>query len=106
MRTIPQDLIRDKVYCVNYIEYIGASNTKEYFYIAVRQDQMNEFKTALTQGNFDAEDYGLILEQGGGSSNQLMRDKMKMLYKCDHDNAINVSEYMPELEESSELESE
>ncbi len=97
MRTIPQDLIRDKVYCVNYIEYLGESGAKEYFYIAVRQDEMEKFKEILKRGNFDAEDYGLILEQGNGPASQAVRDRMKMLYKCDHNNAINVSDYTPQL---------
>ncbi len=98
MRTIPQDLIRDKVYCVNYIEYIGETNAQEYFYIAVRQDEMDKFKTALEHGNFEADDYGLILEQGNGSAPKIIREKMKLLYKCDHDSAINVSDYTPEME--------
>lgn len=98
MKTIPQDLIRDKVYCVNYIEYIGASGAKEHFYIAVRQDEMDKFKAALKRGNFDAEDYGMILEQGVGSASMAVRNRMKMLYKCDHNNAINVSDYIPPAE--------
>ena len=95
MKTIPQDLIRDKVYCVNYIEYIGESGTNEHFYIAVRQEEMEKFKEAIRHGNFDAEDYGLILEHGAGSASTDVRDMMKMLYQCDHNNAINVSDYSP-----------
>ena len=97
MRTIPQDLIRDKVYCVNYIEYLNDANTSEHFYIAVRQDEMDKFKEVIKQGNFDAEDYGLILEQGQGPASQMTRDKMKMLYQCNHENAINVSDYFSNL---------
>ncbi len=54
---------------------------------------MEEFKNVIKQGNFDAEDYGIILEQGKGAASQLTRDTMKMLYKCDHDNAINIADY-------------
>lgn len=96
MKTIPQDLIRDKIYCVNYIEYLGQAGTKEYFYIAVRQDDMLNFKTALEKGDFDADDYGLILEQGNGSAPTYVRDKMKMLYKCEHENALSVNDYLPQ----------
>lgn len=95
MKTIPQDLIRDKVYCVNYIEYIGESGANEHFYIAVRQDEMDQFKKAIKEGNFDAEDYGLILEHGMGSASEDVRNRMKLHYQCDHENAINVSDYMP-----------
>ena len=52
MKTIPQDLIRDKIYCVNYIEYLGNAGNIEHFYIAVRQDEMPKFKEVLQHGNF------------------------------------------------------
>jgi hypothetical protein len=93
VRTIPQNLIRDKIYCVNYIEYIGESDARKYFYIAVRQDEMVEFKEALKHGDFDADDFGIILEQGDGSAPEYVKDKMKMLYKCNHENAMDVKDY-------------
>lgn len=90
MRTIPQNLIRDRVYCVNYIEYIGESDALEYFYIAVRQEDMERFKAALRRGGFDAEDFGMILEQGFGSAPQSVRERMRVLYKCNHANAVKL----------------
>lgn len=90
MRTVPQDLIRNRVYCVNYVEYVGESGLPEYFYIAVRQDDMESFKAALHRGNFDAEDYGMILEQGSGSAPQAVRERMRVLYKCNHANAVKL----------------
>ena len=95
MKTIPQNLIRDKIYCVNYIEYLGNEGLREYFYIAVRQDEMDKFKEALKKGNFDADQYGMVLEHGKGSAPDFVRDKMKMLYKCDHESAININDYNP-----------
>lgn len=93
MKTIPQDLIRDKIYCVNYIEYLNDAKQVEHCYIAVRQEYMDEFKAAIKKGDFDTDDYGILLEQGTGPAPAFVRDRMKMMYDCNHDNAINVSDY-------------
>ncbi len=59
---------------------------------------MLKFQKALQHGNFNAEDFGLILEQGTGTAPTHIRDKMKMLYKCEHKNGVNISDYKPETE--------
>ncbi len=93
MKIIPRDLIRDKIYCVNYLVYLNGKGDREFVYIAVRQDRMEEFKKAISHGNFDADDYGLVLEHGRGDASDILKEKMKMMYKCDHSSSINVLDY-------------
>ena len=85
MRNIPSYLIKDKTYCVNYIVFQNEHGSTEFLYIAVREDHMPEFKEAIKNGNFDAEDYGYILEHGKGEASNMVKEKMKLLYKCNPD---------------------
>jgi hypothetical protein len=52
---------------------------------------MPEFRKALKQGGFFPEDYGFILEYGKGEASELMREKMKLQYRCDHSRAIRLA---------------
>jgi hypothetical protein len=61
--------------------------------MAVRQDNMPRFQQALRAGNFDAEDYGIVLESGSDEPADYVKNKMKILYKCNHEKAINAAEY-------------
>lgn len=96
MRNIPTGLVKDKTYCVNYLVYKDESGQNSYLYIAVRQDQMPEFQKAIKCGNFDAEDYGIVLEQGEGIASDDIKQKMRMMYNCDHDSNISIVDYKPE----------
>jgi hypothetical protein len=98
MRNIPTGLVKDKTYCVNYLVYKDESGDLAYLYIATRQDKMNDFQNALKNGNFDAEDYGIILEQGTGEASDDVKQKMKVMYNCDHSSNISTLEYTPEAE--------
>lgn len=84
MRNIPQDLVRDKVYCVSYLEYFGEKGIVEYCYIAVKTEDLEKFNQALIQGDFSAEDYGVILDQGEGKAPSYVKEKMQMMYGCEH----------------------
>ena len=92
MRTIPRDLIDKKTYVVTYVVYLDNEGDKRYFYIAVRKDKMLGFQRAVLEGDFDAEDYGIILEEGEGEAPDVIKEKMKMLYQCDHVQATNLSD--------------
>lgn len=96
MKTIPRNLIEDKTYCVNFLVFKNEHGEQEFIYIAVRSDNMAAFQEAVKHGNFDAEDYGSVLEYGKGEPSDHVKNKMKMLYKCNHDNAISVAEYKHE----------
>jgi hypothetical protein len=96
MRSIPHNLIADKTYCVNYLVYSNNNNARSFMYIAVRQDNMPEFQSAIRQGNFDAEDYGFILESGTGEASANIKNKMSMLYNCNHESGLKVLDYNPE----------
>jgi hypothetical protein len=93
MKNIPTSLIKDKIYCVNYLIYKDEAGSTGYIYIAVRQDDMSDFKNAIKNGDFDADDYGIVLEQGGGKPSDETVQRMKILYSCDHDNSFNVLDY-------------
>ena len=93
MKNIPASLIKDKIYCVNYLIYKDEAARSGYIYIAVRQDDMADFKQAIKVGDFDADDYGVVLEQGLGKPSDETMQRMKMLYSCDHDNSFSVSDY-------------
>ena len=95
MRNIPSYLIKDKTYCVNYILFQNEHGSTEFIYIAIRDDHMIEFQQAVKEGNFDAEDYGIILEHGKGEASDIIKQKMKLLYKCNHDSNYKVQDYKP-----------
>jgi hypothetical protein len=96
MKTIPRNLIEDKTYCVNYIVYLNDESVREFVYIAVRKDRMAEFQQAVEHGNFDTEDYGVVLEHGTGEPSDHVKSTMKMLYKCNHDSGISLVDYQAE----------
>lgn len=95
MRTIPRTLIDNDVYCVNYLVYSNDEGVREFIYVAVRQSDMEGFRRAIRLGNFDAEDYGVVLEHGKGEASDIIKQKMKLMYKCDHVNAMTVADYNP-----------
>lgn len=96
MRTIPKDLIDNKTYVVTYVVYLDGESKKRYFYIAVRKDKLLEFQRAVIEGDFDAEDYGIILEEGEGEAPDVVKEKMKMMYQCDHVLATDITGATPE----------
>ena len=93
MRNIPIKLIKDATYCVNYLVYSNGKGKREYIYIASRHDQMLGLKAAIQQGNFIAEDFGMVLEHGEGEASDITKEKMKMLYNCDHENGLSVADF-------------
>jgi len=100
MRTIPTSLVKQKLYCVNYIVYKDESDNQGFLYLATRQDKMPDLQEAIKRGNFEAEDYGIILEHGKGESPPEVQQKMQILYNCDHSSNLSVLDYTPEEEES------
>ncbi len=90
MRNIPKDLIDSKAYIVTYVVYLDSNGKKRYFYIAVRKDNVLGFQKAILEGDFDAEDYGIILEEGEGEAPDVVKEKMKIMYHCDHNGAENL----------------
>lgn len=96
MKTIPHNLIENKTYCVNYLVFLNDKGAREHLYIAVRRDEMPEFKQVVLRGNFDPEEYGVVLEYGRGDALPEIKEKMKMLYNCDHEKAVSVQDYNPE----------
>lgn len=97
MRNIPTNLIKDAVYCVNYLVYKNENGAREYMYLATRQDQMRELQLAIKHGSFEAEDYGIVLEQGKGEAPDSIKEKMSILYKCNHESCISVMDYNPDI---------
>lgn len=91
MKTIPKSLIDKKYICVNYVVFENADGDEAFFYIAVRGSRMPEFVQALKEGGFFPEDFGYILEQGKGEASELLKEKMAMQYRCDHKNAIRLT---------------
>lgn len=101
MRTIPTSLVKQKLYCVNYIVFRDESDNKAFVYLATRQDKMPDLQAAIKRGNFEAEDYGIILEYGEGDSPPEVQQKMKILYNCDHESNLSVADYEPDEEEQN-----
>lgn len=103
MKSIPRSLIDDNTYCVNLIVYNNNDGQREFVYMAVRRDNMPKFQQAIKRGNFDAEDYGVILEGGSEEPTDYIKNKMKILYKCNHDKALNALNYQSEEPLSSRM---
>ncbi len=94
MRNIPKDLVDSKAYIVTYVVYLDENEKKRYFYIAVRKDRILDFQKAVIEGDFDAEDFGIILEEGNGEAPDYIKEKMKLMYHCDHSKATELSNYV------------
>lgn len=93
MRSIPIQLIKNATYCVNYLVYSNEKGKREFLYIASRKDQMSQLKEAIKRGNFIAEDYGIVLEHGDGEAPDIIKEKMKMLYNCNHEGSLSILDY-------------
>lgn len=98
MRSIPRNLIRDQVYCVSYLLYEDENGAKHYCYLAVRSDDMPHFQNAIKTGDFDLNDFGVVLEEGEGEASDTIKEKMRHLYNCQHESALEVDSF--ELEET------
>ena len=105
MRNIPRDLIRNQVYCVNYLVFLDDADHQRYCYVAVRQKDMPQFKKALRAGDFELDDFGVVLEEGEGDAPSHVQEKMHYLYNCNHTNALDVEDVdlTPTSEEEPEL---
>lgn len=66
---------------------------REFLYIATRRDQMKSLQNAIRRGNFIAEDYGMILEHGQGEAPDYIKEKMTMLYKCNHEGSLSLLDF-------------
>ncbi len=95
MRNIPKDLIDSNTYTVTYVVYLDDKGDKHFFYIAVRRDKILSFQRAVLEGDFDAEDYGIILEDGEGEAPEEVKERMKIMYNCHHADATPLEEYTP-----------
>lgn len=84
-RHIPIQLINEESYCVNYIVYLNADGEKEFVYLAVKKSNFLPFQKAVLAGSFDPDDFGIILESGKGEANPDLKERMRILYKCDPD---------------------
>jgi hypothetical protein len=93
MRSIPRNLIRDQVYCVNYLIYEDESGKENYCYLAVRNSDMEKFQKALSCTDFDLNDFGVVLEEGLGEASENVKDKMRHLYNCKHEAAIELESF-------------
>ena len=51
--------------------------TPTYYYVYVRGDEMQAFGEALKRGNFDPEEYGVVLNWGYGEPDEELKEKMK-----------------------------
>lgn len=87
-RSIPQHLIRDALYVVNYLEFLDVKDNKRFIYIAVKQDDIDAFFKACEKGNVDTADYGVILEVGDGTAPDMLKAKMEFQYKVDHSKMV------------------
>ena len=86
MRDIPHHLIKDAIYVVNYLVYRDPEEQKKFIYLAVKEDDMPAYEEALKSQNFIAEDYGIILEEGDNEASDAIKQRMELIYQCDHSN--------------------
>ena len=91
MKNIPSNLLDKQYVCVNYVVFENAEGDEEFFYIAVRGHRMPEFKRALKEGGFYPDDYGYILEHGKGQASEILKEKMALQYRCDHQKSFRLS---------------
>jgi hypothetical protein len=93
MRSIPRNLIRDQIYCVNYLVYEDESSEKNYCYLAIRKSDMPNFQRALSTADFDLSDFGVVLEEGVGEASDTIKQKMRHLYNCQHESAVELDAF-------------
>jgi len=100
MKNIPSNLLDKQYVCVNYVVFENANGDEEFFYIAVRGHRMPEFKRALKEGGFYPDDYGYILEHGKGQASEILKEKMALQYRCDHQQAFRLTASKPKNKKS------
>lgn len=80
--TLPERIIAEKITFITCVRAEDDAGLSQYFYISVRGDRMEAFKTVLEQGNFDPEDYGNVLAQGYGEPPESLQARMEKDYDC------------------------
>lgn len=62
---------------------------EKYFYVLVSGENMLALKSKLSGGTLDLKKYGEVVEHGVGKPSQATMKRMKELYGCNHEDAID-----------------
>lgn len=86
-------MIAEKSVCVVLIQGNGIDNEPIWAYVAVRLIDMEKFMESQSRGNFDPEEYGVIIEAGEGATPpEEIQTKMAEEYGFNHDKMLNLIE--------------
>jgi len=88
-----QKLIAQKKFYLLLIKGISENGGKEYYYIAVRGEDMLRLHQALRSAKdfgFEPSDYGLILEGGKGEPSQETKSRMEKEYGYNHQKSVPI----------------
>jgi hypothetical protein len=67
----------------------------QYAYVAVRGDQVADFRKALLQPTFVLDDYGIILESGTGEPTPEVMQRMERDYTFNHAGMLTIDTSNP-----------
>lgn len=75
----------DIVIC--YIQGIDPNGEKVFSYIAIDAELLEQFNTAVHQGNVDVDEYGYRIVSGYGEPSEAVKNMMMEEYGFDHESA-------------------
>lgn len=80
--------LNDDALAVVLVRGSGPENAPIYAYVGVRIAHLDAFMAAQTQGHFNPEDFGIVLEAGEGEPDAEVRSRMEQEYGFNHEKMV------------------
>lgn len=90
--TRSEQILIEKTVCVLLLRGMSPEGTAIYAYLGVRADRLQAFMEAQQQGNFQPEDYGVVIASGTGEPDADTQARMERDYGFSHRGMMDVPE--------------
>jgi hypothetical protein len=87
-----EKVVADKTVCIVLVQGNGMNDEPIWAYVAVRLSDMEKFMNAQKLGNFDPEEFGVIVEAGAGAQPPAkITEKMETEYGFNHEKMLHLN---------------
>ena len=77
-------------YIITLVDVKDMDDNQIYHYVAIKEENIENFANAVKSGkSYDLARLGIVLESGIGQPSDRIKEKMKNLYKCNHESKFN-----------------
>ena len=88
MNSKNKKMLGDDIIAVQLLMGKNMDNNPVYAYIAIHGNKLEAFREALSRGNFNPADFGVIIESGTGTPPDEVKKKMENEYGFDHSSPL------------------